>query len=149
MDFACQKLLFFSNLTSIPFPHSHLTFYRYRSIATGNIEASPTTDRLLTHDLRERGETVTLLRRLIGCLWNTVNAWDRFQRKDIGYFLFDDGLPTNSSFLKDSVNVVDNIFLDLKDILKKLQQMERDLCQDSPQGVSNIFLYWPPNVALC
>jgi hypothetical protein len=126
-----------------------LTFYRYRSIATGNIEASPTTDRLLTHDLRGIGETVTLLRKLISGLGDTVDAWNRFQRRDIGYFIFDDELPTNSSSLKCSVNAVDNVFLDLKDILRKLRQMERGLCQDSPQGVSNIFSYWPLNVALC
>jgi hypothetical protein len=79
---------------------------------------------------------VALLRRLISRLGDTVDAWDRFQRKDIGYFLFDDDAPTKASLLKGSVNVVDNIFLDLKDIFRKLRQLEEELCQDSPQGVS-------------
>jgi hypothetical protein len=130
MDLAYQKVSFFSNLTS-----------SYRSIVTGKF-----TDRELACYVREM---VPLLRLLINGLGDTVNAWDRFEHKDIGYFLFDDGLPTNSKFLKCSVNAVDDVFLDLKDVLKKLQQMECGLRQDSPQVVSNIFLYWPPNVALC
>ena len=80
---------------------------------------------------------VTLLRKLISKLGDTIDAWDRFQRKDIGYFLFDDGLPTTASLLKCSVNEVDNVFLDLKDILRKLRQLEKGLCQDNPQGVSD------------
>ena len=83
------------------------------------------------------GEMVTLLRKLISKLGDTIDAWDRFQRKDIGYFLFDDGLPTNASLLKCSVNEVDNVFLDLKDILRKFRQLEKGLCQDNPQGVSD------------
>ena len=80
---------------------------------------------------------VTLLRSLTGRLGDTVDAWDRFQRKDIGYFLFDEDSPTASSYLKALVNDVDTIFSDLKDILRKLQHLEGELCQDSPQGVSN------------
>jgi hypothetical protein len=79
---------------------------------------------------------VALLRKLISRLGDTVDAWDRFQRKDIGYFLFDDDAPTKASLLKGSVNDVDNVFLDLKDIFRKLRQLEDELCQDSPQGVS-------------
>ena len=84
------------------------------------------------------GEMVTLLRKLIRSLGDTVEAWDRFQRKDIAYFLFDDDLPTTSSLLKSSINEVDNVFLDLKDILRKLVKLEKGLCQDSPQGVSTL-----------
>jgi hypothetical protein len=84
------------------------------------------------------GEMVTLLRKLISKLGGTIDAWDRFQRKDIGYFLFDDELSTTASLLKCSVNEVDNVFLDLKDILRKLRQLETGLCQDNPQGVSDV-----------
>jgi hypothetical protein len=83
------------------------------------------------------GEMVTLLRKLISKLGDTIDAWDRFQRKDIGYFLFDDELSTTASLLKCSVSEVDNVFLDLKDILRKLRQLEKGLCQDNPQGVSD------------
>jgi hypothetical protein len=93
-------------------------------------------------------DIIALLRKLISRLGDTVDAWDRFQRKDIGYFLFDDGLPTNSSLLKSSVNEVDNVFLDLKDILRNFLRLEKGLFQDTPHGVSDIFLYWPLNVAL-
>jgi hypothetical protein len=79
---------------------------------------------------------VKLLRDLISRLRDTVEAWDRFQRKDIEYFLFDDDSPTTELFLKNLVTVVDTIFSDLRDILRKIQQLEDELCQDSPQGVS-------------
>jgi hypothetical protein len=92
---------------------------------------------------------VTLLRKLISRLGDTVDAWKRFQRKDIGYFLFDDGLPTSSSLLTCSVNAVDNVFLDLKDILSKFRQLEEKLCQDSPQGVSDLPLAQIQWAALC
>jgi len=81
---------------------------------------------------------IKLLRRLISRLRNTVDAWERFARKDIGYFLFDDEVPTESRVLKSSVNEVDNVFLELTGILKKLEQLERGRCQDSPQGVSHL-----------
>jgi hypothetical protein len=81
-------------------------------------------------------EMVALLRNLVNRLGNTVDAWDRFQRKYMGYFLFDDENPTASSILEQSVNAVDTVFLDLKDILKKLRTLEAELLRDSPQGVS-------------
>lgn len=81
---------------------------------------------------------VTSLRKLIAKLGDTVDAWDKFQKKDIGYFLVDDELPTTASLLKCSVNEVDNVFLDLKDILRKLRLLEKGVCQDSPQGVSQL-----------
>jgi hypothetical protein len=79
---------------------------------------------------------VTLLRRLRSTLSDTVDAWDKFQRKEIGYFLFDDASPTTSSDLESSVSAVDDVFLDLKGIFKKLRELEDELCQDNPQGVS-------------
>ena len=83
---------------------------------------------------------VKFLRRLSTKLGDTINAWDRFQRKDICYFLYDDELSTTDLLLKSSVNEVDNVFLDLRDIFKKLRQLEEGLCRDSPQGVSDIFV---------
>jgi len=70
-----------------------------------------------------------LLMQLITGLSNTVEVWDRFKQKDMYYFLFDDdyGSLTSSSPLKSSVNSVDDCFLDLKDILKKLCRLEGEL----------------------
>jgi hypothetical protein len=93
---------------------------------------------------------VRLLRRLKSRLSDTVDAWDKFQRKEIGYFLLDDSSATSSSPLESSVSAVDDVFLDLKGFLKKLQQLENELCQDNPQGVSSLsvfFLYLHVNSA--
>ena len=84
---------------------------------------------------------VKVLRRLKSRLSDTVDAWDKFQRKQIGYFLLDDSFPTSSSPLKSSVSAVDDVFLDLKGFLKKLQQLENELCQDNPQGVSSLSVF--------
>jgi hypothetical protein len=81
---------------------------------------------------------VKLLRRLISRLGDTLDAWDKFKRKDIGYFLIDNGVPTESRVLTSSVNEVDNVFLELNSIVKKLRQLEKGLVQDSPQGVSDL-----------
>jgi hypothetical protein len=81
-------------------------------------------------------EMQRLLRRLQSCLGDTVGAWDKFTKKDIGYFLFDDECPATSSRLKCSVNAVDNVFLDLKDILRKLRHLEDEVKQENPQRVS-------------
>jgi len=86
---------------------------------------------------------VGLLRNLITKLTTTVDAWDRFQRKDIGYFLFDDDSPTSFAFLKGLVNDVDTGFSDLSDILKSLEKLESELRQDSPQGVSSLHINIP------
>jgi hypothetical protein len=84
---------------------------------------------------------VTRLRTLLSRLGDTVDAGDRFQRADIGYVLFDDDCPTASRLLKDSVIAVDTVFLDLKDIQRKLRNLENELCQDNPQRVSRPS-YW-------
>jgi hypothetical protein len=113
----------------------------YRSRNNHNLSLS--IDHSNTREVRKlgarNGEMVTLLRKLTNKLGDTIDAWDRFQRKDIGYFLFDDELPTTAFLLKCSINAVDNVFLDLRDILRKLRQLEKGLCQDSPQGVSHLF----------
>jgi hypothetical protein len=79
---------------------------------------------------------VMLLRSLICRLGDTVDAWEGFQRKDIGYFQFDDDSPTSALFLKDLVNSVETIFSHLRYILRRFHQLENELRQDSPQGVS-------------
>jgi hypothetical protein len=81
---------------------------------------------------------VGLLRQLISGLSDTVGAWDKFQRKEIGYFLYDGESSTAASTLKSSVNAVDNAFWDLKDLLRKLRDLESELCKDNPQGVSHL-----------
>jgi hypothetical protein len=91
-------------------------------------------------------ELVMLLRKLISRLGSTVDAWERFREKDIGYFLLDDELPTTASLLECSVNAVDNVFRDLKAILRKLRELKDELCHDSPQGVSDF--YFNPEVEI-
>jgi hypothetical protein len=81
---------------------------------------------------------VKLLRQLINCLSDTVGAWEKFQRKEIWYFIDDVDSPATSPTLKPSVNAVDDAFLDLKELLEKLRHLEKELCQDNPQGVSHI-----------
>jgi hypothetical protein len=79
---------------------------------------------------------VELLRLLRNRLSDTVAAWDEFRRGEIGYF--NDGESTAVlSPLKDSMGAVNKAFSDLKEILRKLRDLERELCEDSPQGVSH------------
>ena len=80
---------------------------------------------------------VVLLRDLICRLGATVDAWEEFERKDIGYFQFDDDSPTSDEFLKELGNSVETIFSRLRNILRRFHQLENELRQDSPQGVSN------------
>ena len=82
---------------------------------------------------------VKLLRQLIRRLSDTVGGWDKFQRKEIGYFLYDEKPSTALPSLKPSVDAVDTAFLELKEILRKLQALEKELCEDNPQGVSLLF----------
>lgn len=63
-------------------------------------------------------ELVRLAKMLLNALQDTIDAWDRFQWKEIDYFLADDGVPT--PLLKGSVNVVNTVFCDLKDIHRRL-----------------------------
>ncbi|PMD47172.1 hypothetical protein L207DRAFT_627873 [Hyaloscypha variabilis F] len=79
-------------------------------------------------------QMVALLRRLRNRLSDTVAAWDEFRGGEIGYF--NDGESTAVfSPLKNSMGDVNKAFSDLKEILRKLRDLERELCEDSPQGV--------------
>jgi hypothetical protein len=83
-------------------------------------------------------EMVKLLRQLISGLSDTVGAWDEFQRKEIGYFLYDGDSPTTSSSLKPSVAAVDKAFSELSGLLRKLQDLRNELYEDNPQGVCHL-----------
>lgn len=81
---------------------------------------------------------VMLLRQLISPLSDTVEAWDEFRREEIGYFLYDGEYPTASSSLKPSAAAVKKTFSDLNAILRKLEALRKELCEDHPQGVSHL-----------
>jgi hypothetical protein len=78
---------------------------------------------------------VGLIRRLKNRLSDTVAAWDEFQRGEIGYF--NDGESTAVLPLMNSIRAVNKAFSELKEILRKLQELERELCDDCPQGVGH------------
>jgi hypothetical protein len=85
-------------------------------------------------------QMVRLLRQLMRGLSDTVAAWDKFKRKDIWYFLHESESSSVLLPLQSSVHAVDHAFLDLKDFLEKLRHLERELCQDNPQGVGLLSL---------
>jgi hypothetical protein len=78
---------------------------------------------------------VNLLRHLIRGLSDTAGAWEKFQRKEIGYF-HDSNSSTASPPLEPSVNAVDKAFSELEVLRRKLQDLKKELCEDNPQGVS-------------
>jgi len=81
-------------------------------------------------------QMVVLLTRLIGRLSETVGVWDEFYQTEIGYFLDNGGPLTASSTLEESVVVVDRAFSKLRLHLRKLENLETELCKGNPQGVS-------------
>lgn len=81
---------------------------------------------------------MALLTQLISGLSETVQAWQEFRRTDIGYFLYDGEIPTASSSLKPSLVAVDKEFSKLRLRLWKLEDLEKELCKGSPQGVSHL-----------
>ena len=82
---------------------------------------------------------VELSRQLIRLLSGTVEAWGEFQRKEIGYFLYDGESPTASPSLRPSLDNIDRVFSNLKGCLRKLQDFEKELREDRPHGVSRLF----------
>jgi hypothetical protein len=79
---------------------------------------------------------VKLLRQLISRLSDTVDAWDQFQQKEIGYFGCHSEPPAASPSLKSSVAAVEKPFGKLKVLRGALQDLKKELCEENPQGVS-------------
>jgi hypothetical protein len=79
-----------------------------------------------------------LLRQLIRRLSGAVEAWGEFQRKEIGYFLYDGESPTASPSLRPSLDAVDRVFSNFKGCLRRLQDFEKELREDHPHGVSRL-----------
>lgn len=79
---------------------------------------------------------VELLRQLISGLSDTVGAWGKFKQTEIGYFLYEGESGASSSSLKPWLASIDKAFGELKGLRRKLQDLERELYQDNPQGVS-------------
>jgi hypothetical protein len=69
-------------------------------------------------------------------LSDTIQAWDHFQQKDIGYFRCQSD-PPNS--LASSIDTIERAFGKLRMHRTKLQTLKKELCDDAPQGVSCIF----------
>jgi hypothetical protein len=84
---------------------------------------------------------VKLLRQLISGLSDTVDVWDQFSRKEIGYFRCQSDPPTASSPLKSSIAAIENAFWKLKVLRGKLHNLREELCAENPQGVSCLFHY--------
>ena len=75
---------------------------------------------------------VNLLGDLISALSDTDGAWNKFRRSDTKYFSYD-GKPPTSSLLNQSGAAVRRTFLDLKDLLQKLKDLEKTLCKGVSQ----------------
>jgi hypothetical protein len=82
---------------------------------------------------------VKLLRPLIDSLSDTVEAWDQFQQKEIGYFRCQGDPLSASSSLNSSIAAVEKAFGKLKTLRGKLQNLRKELCAENPQGVSCLF----------
>jgi hypothetical protein len=86
-------------------------------------------------------DLVKLSKQLISRLSEPVEAWEefRYQRKEIEYFLSDEGeQPASRLSLKSSIVAIDKTFSDLRLLLGKLERFEKELCDGNPQGVSHI-----------
>ena len=81
---------------------------------------------------------VKLLIQLISRLSDTVEAWDEFQGKEIGYFLYGADSPNCSAPLRPLVAAIEKAFSRLRVILWKLGRLRKELCEDNPQGVSQL-----------
>jgi hypothetical protein len=82
---------------------------------------------------------VVLIRHLIGTLSDTAGAWEEFRGAEMGYFLLEgdlDGVDSSHSSLLASYTAVKKVFRELGGLLKKLERLKKELCDDNPQGVS-------------
>ena len=78
---------------------------------------------------------VILLRQLVKCLSATIRTWEKFQRREIGYFLYEESGAASSS-LRPSLFAIDKAFSELNELRGLLQDLKKELCEDNPQGVS-------------
>ena len=74
-----------------------------------------------------------LLVQLISPLSDTIEAWDEFQRKEVGFFLHDE-----SPSLRPSIVATSKAFAKLKILLLKLERLKKELNNDNPQSVSHL-----------
>jgi hypothetical protein len=81
---------------------------------------------------------VDLLRLLIRVLSDTVAVWGTFEQTEMGYFLHG-GEPGSLSALKPSLLAINKTFWELKDLRRKLMDLEKELYQDNPRGVSGSY----------
>jgi hypothetical protein len=86
--------------------------------------------------IRWNNQMVKLLQQLISGLSDTIQVWDHFQQKDIGYFRCQSD-PPNS--LASSLDTIERAFGKLRMLRTKLQTLKKELCDNAPQGVSCIF----------
>jgi hypothetical protein len=99
---------------------------------------SKTREEVLLYYTNWNTQMVELSRQLIRLLSGTVEAWGEFQRKEIGYFLYDGESPTASPSLRPSLDNIDRVFSNLKGCLRKLHDFEKELREDHPHGVSRL-----------
>lgn len=76
---------------------------------------------------------VKLLRLLISGLFDTIQAWDQFAEKEIGYLRCPND-PRNA--LASPLDAIEKAFREMKKLHKKLQNLRKELCEENPQGVS-------------
>jgi len=74
---------------------------------------------------------VTSLSLLIRRLSDTIRAWDQFRENEIGHFLYDGESRTSSAPLKVSVAAVGKTFSELRGILRRLKDLEKELLKDN------------------
>jgi hypothetical protein len=73
------------------------------------------------------------LRLCRACLSCTTEAWEGFKQTDMGCFA---GESREETSLQYSLATTDEYFLSLGAILRRLQNLQEEISQDYPQGVS-------------
>jgi hypothetical protein len=76
---------------------------------------------------------ISLLRQLIADLLDTVEVWNHFKQKEIGYFLSDSDPPNP---LDSSLGAIEKSFQELERLHKKLQNLRKELSEENLQRVS-------------
>jgi hypothetical protein len=78
-------------------------------------------------------QMISLLRQLITSLLDTVEVWNHFTRKEIGYFRCESDPPNP---LASPLGAIEKSFQELERLHKKLQNLRKELCGENPQRVS-------------